>query len=152
MSFQLTATNKGNGVQAMTYVRAKVTGGMTLATSALGGKMVSMNGDNYVVWEVPTIAAGASTALSATLNVPANQSDGRTDYSIDVEYLPLNTADSNYMQNTNWVNADSLTFYQTVATGDNTPLAAMLSLFGLSAAGILGGLIYKKKRDGKDEE
>ena len=187
MSFQLTATNKGNGVQAMTYVRAKVTGGMTLATSALGGKMVSMNGDNYIVWEVPTIAAGASTALSATLNVPANQSDGRTDYSIDVEYLPLNTADSNYMQNTNWVNADSLTFYQTgkgtgasaaelaqnagltynngagsttggasalstVATGDNTPLAAMLSLFGLSAAGVLGGLIYKKKRDGKDEE
>lgn len=181
MSFQLTATNKGNGVQAMTYVRAKVTGGMTLATSALGGKMVSMDGDNYIVWEVPTIAAGASSALSATLNVPANSSDGRTDYGIEIEYLPLNTADSNYMQNTNWVSADSLTFYQTgkgtgataaelaqnagltynnggasvlssVATGDNTPLAAMLSLFGLSAAGVLGGFIYKKKRDGKDGE
>lgn len=188
MSFQLTATNKGSRVQAMTYVRAKVTGGMTLATSALGGKMVSVNGDNYVVWEVPTIAAGASSALSATLNVPANSSDGRTDYGIEIEYLPLNTADSNYMQSTNWVSADSLTFYQTgkgtgataaelaqnagltynngdgstgnggtsllstVATGDNTPLAAMLSLFGLSAAGVLGGLIYKKKRDGKDEE
>ena len=150
--------------------------------------MVSMNGDNYIVWEVPTIAAGASSALSATLNVPANSSDGRTDYGIEIEYLPLNTADSNYMQNTNWVSADSLTFYQTgkgtgataaelaqnagltynngdntngnggtsllstVATGDNTPLAAMLSLFGLSAAGVLGGLFYKKKRDGKDEK
>lgn len=184
MSFQLTATNNGNGVQAMTYVRAKLTGGMTLATSAMGGKMVSANGSNYIVWEVPTLGAGATSALSATLNVPANASDGRADYGIDIEYLPLNTADANYMNNTNWVSADSLTFYQTgkgtgataqelaqnagmnyngsngnemsllsaVSTGDNTPIATMLSLLGVSVAGLLGGLFYKKKRDGEDAE